>query len=216
MPYDYTQLQADVIGVGKRSDYAGAKAQRFIAEGEVRIRARLEAQMFSVTLGDASRPSTSSAVFNLPNLGADTVDVRSVQPVDASNNPIGDQLEKVDVRLIVSMRSLSQILYWSSYFDSQIQVAGVPAAGTNLIVGYWGMPARLADTTTNVFLQQNQLLYLDAALVSLFMETENYEARDRVLAEMNGLIDELNRKAHKKTSGGRSSPAYNTNFRSSY
>lgn len=216
MAYDYTQLQADIISVGKRADYAGAKVQRFIAEGEVRIRARLEAFSVTAVLTDANRPSSTSPVFNLPSLGVDAVDVRSVTPVDASNNATGPPLERVDQTLIVQYRSIAQLAYWCPSLDSQIQVAGIPAAGTNVIVNYWGVPARLADVTTNTHLQQNQLLYLNAGLASLYLETENYEARDRVLNEMNSIIDDLNRKAKKRISGVRAAQAYNTGFRSSY
>lgn len=217
MAYDYTALQADILTAGKRADYAGAKVQRFITEAEDRIRARLEAWELIYPLDDSSRPTTTQGNYNLLDLGINTVNIRYVLPSDpVTNVALGPPLEKVDFTMVVQARARTDVTMYCPFTQSQIWIAGNPAPGSKFYITSLGLPARLSVLSTNALLQDQPLLYLAMSLASLYRETREWDAMDRALSEGNGLIDALNRRNQKKTSGARSSNAYNTTFRSSY
>jgi hypothetical protein len=207
MAYDYTQLQADVLVSGKRPDYAGAKVQRFIAEGEVRIFEKLEGYSLSDVLDDSDR-TAGSATYTMP---ARVVKVRHIIPSASNSLP----LDQVDETLVSAHQSDPLVSMYCVRPDA-IVIAGVPGPGLSYNIKYIGLPDRLANVNTNTLLQDHQLLYLNAALVSLHRETREPDIAQFCLNEMNDLISNINRRMKKLIGAPRSTAPYNTSWKSSY
>lgn len=208
MAYDYTQLQADIVQAARRSDYAGARAQRFIAEGEVRIRERLEGYTLKTILDDTVRVVAGSNEYTLPSR---TLLVRHIIPSS------GPPLEQVDETLSQSYETSSSVLMFSVR-PTTVFIAGLPSAGASFELHCIALPAPLdaAANSTNTLLQEHQLLYKQMALVSLYQETRDWDAANTALSEGNSLIDDINRRIKKLLGGKRGASPYNLSFRSSY
>lgn len=202
---NYAQLQQAVLDDTHKSQYAGADVQRFIAQGEAFISAYLESYNFLAQLTDANRVAVDSGSYNLPT------GLTHLRYVKIAGRP----LDKVDETSIYLQQTVSSPV---SYVQraSQIQIAGTPGTGVTIDIDYMGMPQALSVVNTNTLLDAVPQLYIEAASIYVFKRAEDYEsasvARDSVIE----MCMQLNRKSKKLLGGAQSSPAYNTNFRSSY
>ena len=212
MAYDYAALQADLLVAGKRPDYAGAKVQRFIAEGEVRIREKCEGYPLSTTLTDANRSGVTSGIYTLPN-PTRIVQVRHVIPLsNAGTAP----LDAADETLVAVHGSDSNVSMYCLRPDGTLVIAGVPGAGVTYSVNYIGLPVELAITSTNQLLTDHQLLYLNAALISLHRETREPDIAQFCSNEFNDLVANINRKIKKLLGAPRATAPYNVSWQSSF
>jgi hypothetical protein len=181
--------------------------QRFIAEGEARIFAKLESYALVTTITDAQRVDPTMGEYTIVGK---LVAVRYVLPIDGSQ-----PLERVDETIAAQYRTAGTPLVYAPR-PTSILVAGNPGAGSSFKVHYFGLPDSLATTATNTLLDENPQLYKNAALVSLYQRARNFDAAQAALDDMVGLINELNRKVKKLLGGRRSANPYNVDFRSSY
>lgn len=203
---NYVQLQQAILDDSHRDDYVNDPVQRFIAEGEARIFAKLEAYMLTLTINDAIRVGTTGEY----TIAGKLVDTRYVLKSDGS-----PPLTRGDETLASYYSSSSNSSIYVPRPQS-ILIAGTPAVGATFTLMYLGLPAALAVTPTNTLLDENPQLYKNAALVSLYQRAQMFDAGAAALQDMIGLINELNRAMKKKLSGRTSAPSYNTAFRSSY
>lgn len=203
---NYAQLQQAILDDSHRDDYVGEPVQRFIAEGEERIFAKLEAYALKTTISDTQRVGTTGEYTIAGKLTA----VRYVLPTDGSQ-----PLDRVDETLAAQYKTMGVP---SMYVPrpASILIAGTPGTGLTFDVHYFGMPDRLAAAPTNTLLDDNARLYMSAAFVSLYHRARNPDAESEALQEMTGFINEINRRIKKLLGGRRSANAYNVGFRSSY
>jgi hypothetical protein len=211
MAYDYTALQADLLVAGKRPDYVGAKVQRFIAEGEVRIRERCEGYPLSTVLTDANRTPPAN-IYTLPN-PTRIVQVRHVIPIAATYTA---PLDAVDETLVAVHGTDNAVTMYCARPDGTLVIAGSPGVGVTFNCNYIGLPVELAAVATNQLLTDHQLLYLNAALISLHRETRESDQMQFCINEFTDLVNNINRKLKKLLGGPRATAAYNTSWQSSY
>lgn len=201
-----SELRDAIREDSRRTDYDDATVNRFIAEGESILLARLEGYGLEVELTDADRDDTSSAIYTLPSR---VTAVRRVLRED------GYPLTDVDETLIYMHRAALEVIEYCKR-PTTLVIAGVPAAEATLSLHYYGVPPALTDAESNTLIDDYPGLYKDLAMVALY---ERAGAPDRAAAKLqkaNGLIDELNRKFKKAIGGRQASNAYNVDFRSSY
>lgn len=200
------ELRDAILGDSHRSDYTD-HVDRFIAEGESILRARLEAYGLEVTLTDADRTDVESGVYTLPS---GLVTVRQVIRSD------GYPLTSVDESLIAFNRSVTSIIQYCTR-PTTIVIAGTPAEDTEIALHYFGIPAPLVnDADTNTLLDDYPGLYKDLGMVGVYERAGNLGMAQAKLQKANSLIDEINRAMKKKLGGKQAANAYNVGFRSSY
>ncbi len=198
-----------------REDYATvvedgiALPDRFMAEAEALISARLESYALEYQFTDADRGGiTTSPVYTLPPR------VTLVRHLFKTGCPI--PLSAVD-ETIVGQRSRSSGVECYAVRARGIIVAGTPAAETTLDLHYFGLPAPLVQATdTNTLLNDFPQLYKEAFQIPVFKRARDYEAVQAINSSVQSLIDEINRKVKKLLGGARSSNPYNVTWRSSY
>jgi hypothetical protein len=180
---------------------------RFIAEGESILRARLEAYGLEVILTDADRTDVDSGVYTLPS---GLITVRHVIRDD------GTPLTSVDETLIAFNRTLTTQQQYCVR-PTTIVIAGTPAEESEIALHYFGIPAPLdGDNDTNTLLSDYPGLYKDLGMVGVYERASNLGMAQAKLQKANSLIDEINRAMKKKLGGKQAANAYNVGFRSSY
>lgn len=202
---NYAQLQQAILDDTHKGQYAGADVQRYIAMGEALISAHLESYNFLKTLTDTDRVSANSSNYNLPS------GLTQLRYVKINGQP----LDKVDESNIFLYNTASNPVMYAQR-DTQIIIAGTPAAGVGVDIDYMGMPDPLATTPTNTLLTKYPQLYIDAAAVYIFRRAQDYDSGDIAMQSLVGLCARLNSQVKKKLGGAQSSRNYNTDFRSSY
>ena len=189
-----------------RETYSDALIDRFIAQGENFIKARLDAYALEYTFTDADRSGVTSAVYTLP------ARVVKARYLTKDGNP---PLDQVDENVIAQYASASPVCY--AIRPSTLIIAGTPAAGDEFLLQYFGLPAALAaDGDTNALLNDYQQLYIEATQIYIFKRAQDYESMTERQNSVVALITEINRKMKKQLGGARAAGAYNVDFRSSY
>lgn len=202
---NFTDLKAAVLSDAHREDYT-AHIDRFVAEAEALIFARLESYGLETTLIDANRVSVLSPVYSLPTK---FVEVRQLIYNDLP-------LDKRDESAIYNLRNAGEVIAYCVRPRTLVVAANTPA-NASLYLHYWGLPAALVSgTDTNTLLNEYPQLYKRATQISVFERMKDYDAKADAQRDVNALIDEINRKVKKQLGGARASNPYNVRYRSSY
>lgn len=203
---NFGELKTAILSDSHREDYAD-EVERFVAEAEGMIYARLKSYGLEYTLTDADRSDTASPVYTLPTK---VVQVRHVIP------PECQPLTQADETLVAMQKTSTQVSVYTVR-PNTIVLAGTPAAEATFLLQYFGLPAPLAaDVDTNALLNDFPQLYKEAAQVPLFKRAKDFESAQVAFQSANSLIDQINSMVRKKISGAQSANPYNVSFRSSY
>lgn len=203
---NYGELKTAILSDSHREDYID-EVERFVAEAEGMIYARLKSYGLEYTLTDADRSATTSPIYTLPTK---VVQVRHVIP------PECQPLTQADETLVAMQRTSTHVSVFTVR-PNTIVLAGTPAAEATFLLQYFGLPAPLAaDEDTNALLNDYPQLYKEAAQVPLFKRARDYESAQVAFSSVNSLIDQINSTVRKKMSGAQSANPYNVSFRSSY
>jgi hypothetical protein len=206
---NYAELRDAIVTDAHREDYADVPGlvERFVAEAEGMIFAKLKSYGLEYTLTDTDRSAVDSPIYTLPTK---VVQIRHVIPSECQ------PLTQVDETLIAMNRTCTDVKFYCVRPTTLI-LAGTPAEEAEFLLLYWGQPEALVDDTdTNTLLNDFPQLYKEAAQVPLFKRAKDFESAQIAFQSANSLIDEINRTVKKKMAGAQAANGYNVSYRSSY
>ncbi len=129
------------------------------------------------------------------------IEVRRITLGDVELEPRGPNA----LRLRGAEQSAS---YYAVLGATRLEVRGIPAAESELVVDYLGRFAALSgDTDTNALLTSHEALYMHGSLHYLYRHTKNKAGADDELGMFDNVLDALNEEAARKQSAG-AAPAY--------
>lgn len=203
---NYGQLKTVVLAETHRQDYI-ADVAGFIERGEALIRSFMESYTLEDTLTDANRTTVGGPIYNLPDR---TTMVRQIIRSD------GLPLDRRDETSVYGMRNIGEPLVYVQR-PKTIRIASTPGTGDTFTLLRFGMPAALAaDADTNQLLTDYPQLYQEAASVYVYHRAKNKDDEQICYDKVKNLAGSINRITKKLIGGAESSPAYNTQFRSSF
>lgn len=204
---NYGELKTAILSDSHREDYSEETVERFVAEAEGLIYARLKSYGLEYTLTDADRSAVDSPIYTLPEK---VVQIRHVIPPECQPLTQADET-------IIAMNKTSTLVRFYTVRPTTVVIAGTPAADATFLLQYYGLPASLnLDGDTNTLLRDYPQLYKEAAQVSLFKRAKDFESAQVMHQSVNGLIDQINSTVRKALGGAQSANPYNVSFRSSY
>lgn len=179
-----------------------AKIPRFIRRAEDFLARRLRVTQFegSTTLDDTDRVSTETGLYTAP-LGL--LEVRRLCNED------GLPLTQRSVGAIrLRLSSVAPMEF--AVVGSKLEVRGIPGAGAELELDYFGTLARLAaDADENVLLTAHEALYVHGGKYYLYQHTQDRELANDELELLNDAIDQLNEAEGRKLGGASVAEGYN-------
>lgn len=197
-------LRAALIADTHR-DYGAAETDRFIAQGEALLRAKLKGYSLEYTFSDTDRSGPTSSIYTLPS---GVMVIRHL--IDSSGCP----LLQLDESGAAQKRSIT-IGYCVR--PKTILIVATPAAVTTFLMTYLGMPPALAvDGDTNKLLEDYPQVYQEAASIYIYKRAQDYESASIAQTSFNTLVSAINTKIRVLLGSAQASNAYNTSFRSSY
>lgn len=185
----YTTLLSALANWNNRSDLT-AQYPDFIALAEAHFNRTLRVPDMEASVSQ----SVSAATVALPS---DFLSAREVY-VDAATDIVLEPLTPWALRAAYpTADSGTPVAY--TIKSENIVLAPPPSAATTLVLNYYQkIPALTASNETNWLITDHPDLYLRACRYYSHEYLKHYEAADREMAFVNGLIESMNTSAHRK------------------
>ena len=198
---NYEDLKTAIIEDTHRPDLA-ALVPRFIREGEDMIRREMTAVLITATMGEADRSLTNPAQYTLPSR---SLIIRRI----AIQGSLGSDITRIALGSITSYTTSQRVAVYVEPGDGLVEFRGNPPEGTIFDINYFGMPARLVENAdTNPLLEENETLYKTAAMVHLYLNTQDRELASDALDIFNGVVATLNEETARKIGGAKITASY--------